>query len=122
MCPVVLTAGGRPRLAVGAPGGRRITSAVVQVLTGVADASLDLQAALDAPRIDASGAALLASEHLGAEVLERLRERGHTVVETREQHEPFLYEFSRPLGVEIAADGTRRAGVDAATTGHAAAG
>ena len=79
MCPLVLTQGGRPRLAVGAPGGRRITSAVVQVLTGVADAGLDVQAAIDAPRIDASGAALLASERLGPEVLERLRERGHTV-------------------------------------------
>ena len=122
MCPLVLTQGGRPRLAVGAPGGRRITSAVVQVLTGVADAGLDVQAAIDAPRIDASGAALLASERLGPEVLERLREHGHAVLETREQHEPFLYEFSRPAGVEIAADGTRRAGIDAGTIGHAAAG
>ena len=122
MCPLVLTCGGRPRLAIGAPGGRRITSAVVQVLTGVADAGLDVQAAIDAPRIDASGAAVLASERLGAGVLERLRGLGHAVVATREEHEPFLYEFSRPAGVEIAADGTRRAGVDPATVGHAAAG
>jgi gamma-glutamyltranspeptidase/glutathione hydrolase len=121
MGPLVLKRDGRPFLGIGAPGGRRIINALVQVVTGVVDGGLAVQDAIGAPRLDASGAALLASERLGAATLDGLRERGHDVVAVREQHEPFTYEFARPVGVEIAPDGTRRAGVDPFTVGHAAA-
>ena len=40
----------------------------------------------------------------------------------REEHEPFSYEFARPVGVEVTSDGTRRAAVDPLTVGHAVAG
>ena len=122
MGPLVLKREGRPCLAVGAPGGRRIICAVVQVVTGVVDAGLTIQEAMCAPRIDTSGTALLASERLGADTIDALRRRGHDVVAVREEHEPFSYEFARPVGVEVTADGTRRAGVDPLTVGHAVAG
>jgi gamma-glutamyltranspeptidase / glutathione hydrolase len=121
MAPVLVVDGGRARLTVGAPGGRRIIDAVVQVLVNALDRGLALQDAIGAPRVDASGAAVLASERLGEEALDGLRARGHDVVAVREQHAPFGYEFARPVGVEIAADGRRRAGVDPLTQGHAAA-
>jgi gamma-glutamyltranspeptidase / glutathione hydrolase len=121
MAPVLVVEGGRARLTVGAPGGRRIIDAVVQVLVSALDRGVALQEAIGAPRVDASGAAVLASERLGEEALEALRARGHDVVAVREQHAPFGYEFARPVGVEIAANGRRRAGIDAFTQGHAAA-
>lgn len=90
-------------------------------MTGVVDAGLDVQEAIAAPRVDASGAALLASERFGTATLDALRERGHEVVAVGEEHEPFTYEFARPVVVEVGRDGTRRAGVDPFTVGHAAA-
>ena len=120
MGPLVFKRDGRPFLAVGAPA-ERIVNALVQVVTGVVDAALALQDAISAPRIDASGAALLASERFGPDTLAALRERGHGVVAVRDQHEPFSYEFARPVGVEVARDATRRVGVDTFTQGHAAA-
>ena len=55
------------------------------------------------------------------QAVDALRARGHDVVAVREEHAPFGYEFARPVGVEIAGDGRRRAGVDPLTQGHAAA-
>jgi gamma-glutamyltranspeptidase / glutathione hydrolase len=121
MAPVLVVDGGRARLTVGAPGGRRIIDAVVQVLVGALERGLPLQEAIGAPRVDASGAAVLASERLGDDAIESLRARGHDVVAVREEHVPFGYEFARPVGVEIARDGRRRAGVDPFAQGHAAA-
>jgi gamma-glutamyltranspeptidase / glutathione hydrolase len=121
MSPLLVVDGGRARVTVGAPGGRRIIDAVAQVLVGALDRGLSLQDAIDAPRIDASGAAVLASERLGEEALAALRGRGHDVVAIREQHAPFGYELARPVGVEIAPDGTRRGAIHSLTQGHAAA-
>jgi len=120
MGPLLLARDGEPRLAVGAPGGRRIIDAVVQVVVNVVDRGMAIDDALAAPRIDASGSAVLASERLGP-VLDALRERGHEIVEVREQHAPFSYEFARPVGAEIAGGGERRASADPFTQGHAAA-
>jgi gamma-glutamyltranspeptidase/glutathione hydrolase len=121
MAPLLVVDGDRARLTVGAPGGRRIIDAVVQVVVNALDRGLTIQEAIGAPRVDASGAAVLASERLGEEALAALRARGHDVVAVREEHAPFGYEFARPVGVEIAGDGRRRAGVDPLTQGHAAA-
>jgi gamma-glutamyltranspeptidase/glutathione hydrolase len=121
MSPLLAVEDGRARVTVGAPGGRRIVDAVVQVLAGVLDRGHTLQDAIDAPRVDASGAAVLASERLGEPTLGALRDRGHAVVAVREEHVPFGYEFARPVGVEIAPDGRRSGGVDSRTQGHVAA-
>ena len=120
MGPLLLARDGEPRLAVGAPGGRRIIDAVVQVVVNAVDRGMGIEDALGAPRVDASGSKVLASERLGP-ALDALRERGHDVVAVREEHSPFSYEFARPVGAEIAADGSRRASADPFTQGHAAA-
>lgn len=121
MGPLLVVGGdGRPRLAIGAPGGRRIIDAVVQVVVNVLDRKLSIEDAIGTPRVDASGAAVLASDRLDG-ALDALRSRGHNVVPVREQHAPFGYELARPVGVEIAGDGSRRAGADPLTQGHAAA-
>jgi gamma-glutamyltranspeptidase / glutathione hydrolase len=121
MGPLLAVRDGRARLAVGAPGGRRIIDAVVQVIANALDRGMAIEDALAAPRIDASGSTVLASERLGADALDGLRASGHRVVPVREQHAPFGYEFARPVGVEVGGDGSRRAAADPFTQGHAAA-
>ena len=120
MGPLLVTRDGQPRLAVGAPGGRRIIDAVVQVVVNAIDRGMGIEDALGAPRIDASGSAVLVSERL-RDAMGALREHGHDVVAVHEQHLPHSYEFARPVGAEIAADGTRRASADPFGQGHAAA-
>ena len=54
MSPIILKDGGRPWLAAGASGGRRILAAVAQVMTFIADFGMDLETAAHYPRIDVS--------------------------------------------------------------------
>jgi gamma-glutamyltranspeptidase/glutathione hydrolase len=56
MVPVLAFKGGEPCLALGAPGGRKIVSAIPQVLSNPTDMRLPLQTAIEAPRLHAEGA------------------------------------------------------------------
>ena len=82
---------GQPFLTVGAPGGRRVITAVVQVLLNVIEFGMDIQDAIAAPRIHIEGSdpkvpggklvrRLLADWRLPAGVVENLEQRGHEVV------------------------------------------
>jgi len=51
MTPTILTRDGKFFMAVGAPGGSRIISAVLQVILNVVDFGMNAQDAVDAPRI-----------------------------------------------------------------------
>jgi gamma-glutamyltranspeptidase / glutathione hydrolase len=53
MAPTMVLAagGGAPRLVLGSAGSNRIRSAILQVVLGVLDHGLDVQAAIDAPRV-----------------------------------------------------------------------
>ena len=79
MCPVVVRdeqGGGRPVLAAGASGGRRILAAVVQVLA-FADAGMTPDAAAHQPRIDVSDAETVhADARLPRNVLDALAAEG----------------------------------------------
>ncbi len=51
MTPTIVMKDGKPVLVVGTPGGARIITTVLQVIVNVIDYGMDLQAAVDAPRI-----------------------------------------------------------------------
>jgi len=51
MAPTMVLADGGPRLVLGSAGSNRIRSAILQVIVGVLDHGLDVQAAIDAPRV-----------------------------------------------------------------------
>jgi gamma-glutamyltranspeptidase/glutathione hydrolase len=51
MAPTMVLAEGGPRLVLGSAGSNRIRSAILQVVIGVLDRGLDVQAAIDAPRV-----------------------------------------------------------------------
>jgi gamma-glutamyltranspeptidase / glutathione hydrolase len=51
MCPTIVTLFGKPVLVTGSPGGRTIINTVLQVILNRIDFEMDLQAAVDAPRL-----------------------------------------------------------------------
>ncbi|HET9298896.1 MAG TPA: gamma-glutamyltransferase [Candidatus Polarisedimenticolaceae bacterium] len=84
MCPTIVERPGasRPLLALGSPSGSRIVSAVVQTILNVVDFKMELQEAVDAPRIHHQWLPdVLYHEPRGvpADVAAALRARGHTL-------------------------------------------
>ena len=84
MCPTIVERAGaaRPLLALGSPSGSRIVSAVVQTIVNVVDFGMELQEAVDAPRIHHQWLPdVLYHEPRGlpADVAAALRARGHTL-------------------------------------------
>lgn len=120
MGPMIVTRNGRALAALGAPGGRRIIHAVVQVLLNIVERGLCAEDAVAAPRVDASGSTLLASERLAGAVA-ALAEAGVPVALVADQHEPFGYELARPVVALRDGEGRTSAAIDPFTRGVAAA-
>ena len=117
MLPVILREDGRPVLAAGASGGRRILAAVMQMASFVAGFGMDLTAASLHPRIDVSDPALVhADQRLSAEVLQALRAQGP--VELME-HGVLPVNFACP-NLIISRDGLRSGVTDAMSPWSAA--
>lgn len=117
MGPLLITRGGTPVAAIGAPGGRRIINAVVQIAINLVERGMSAEDSLHAPRIDASGAGLLASERLAPFIGEL---RGSTQL-VSEQHEGYSYELARPVIAVQDANGATSAAADPFSQGHAVA-
>jgi gamma-glutamyltranspeptidase/glutathione hydrolase len=97
--PTLVLQDGRPRMAVGAPGGRRIISAVVQGLVNMLDFRLGVQAAVSRPRIHCEGRLTEVDGRFDARVVETLREMGHDV-KLQHEHES-SFRFARPSGIRL---------------------
>ena len=110
MVPALAFRRGEPYLTVGAPGGRKIVSAIPQVIANIADGKCSLQQAIEAPRVHAEGPVLEVDDRVGPRALDGLRKRGHEVVPRRETYSTLR--FSRPIGIRVAAKGLE-AGLDA---------
>jgi len=81
LSPCLVLAGGRPRLAVGSPGGDAQVQSVCQVLVNLLDHGLDVQPAIEAPRWRSQDDGDLAVEtRIPTAVLEALAARGHRIV------------------------------------------
>jgi gamma-glutamyltranspeptidase/glutathione hydrolase len=118
MSPLLLRAPDGRRIALGAPGARRIISALTQVVSGIVDRGLTVQEAIEAPRLDASEGTLLVSDRMPADLRAAL---GDETLPIREEHAPFTYDLARPAGIEVLPDGSRRGGVTALNTGYVGA-
>jgi gamma-glutamyltranspeptidase/glutathione hydrolase len=111
MSPLVVLRDGRPLLAVGAAGGRKIIHAVARIVSNVIDHGLGIQDAIAAPRIDCSGASVLVNARYPADVVTGLKRRGHRVEVGEESF--FRYPFATALGVLVDEEsGSIRGGVD----------
>ena len=96
---IVLNPAGRPILALGAPGGRRIISAIVQSIVNFLDFGMGVQDAVTAPRIHSEGPLTQAEARLGRAVLDDLAARGHRLKVIDENYATFS--FARPNGIAI---------------------
>jgi gamma-glutamyltranspeptidase/glutathione hydrolase len=80
MSPTIVSEGGRPVLAVGLPGGVRITTSVMQALVNWIDHRMSLQEAVEAPRIWTQGQELEMERGVPDAVRAAVAVRGHAVV------------------------------------------
>jgi gamma-glutamyltranspeptidase / glutathione hydrolase len=97
MAPVLVNRDGRCLLAIGAMGGRRILSAVPQIISNVVDHGMDMQAAITAPRLDFSTRMLQISNRIDTSTLVQLRRMGHPVQAMEE--DVLTFDFASPVGV-----------------------
>ena len=106
MSPLLATDGtGRPVLAMGASGGRRILASVFQMLAYVAGFGMDPQAAAHYPRLDVSGPeGSTADRRLPAATLEGLSALGTVEIV---EHAVLPVNFACPNLIIIGPDGTR---------------
>ncbi len=119
MVPVLAFKRGRPYLAAGAPGGRRIISAIPQVIANFADGTRSAQAAIEAPRVHIEGGALDVDARVGARAVRDLARRGYQLVEREETYAGSF--FAKPVAIRLTRRGLE-AGLDplrpAAAAGH----
>jgi gamma-glutamyltranspeptidase/glutathione hydrolase len=109
MVPVLAFRRGAPYLALGAPGGRRIISAIPQVLANLVDSGASLQAAVDTPRVHQEGEELMVDDRVGERVLAGLRRLGHRVTPQSETYA--TSSFAKPVGIRVTKPGLE-AGLD----------
>jgi gamma-glutamyltranspeptidase/glutathione hydrolase len=119
MVPVLGFKKGKPYFTVGAPGGRRIVSAIPQVIATMIDSGCDLQAAIEAPRLHAESGETLVDGRVGDKALTALGRLGHRVGPREETYATL--NFAKPVGVRVGRRGLE-AGLDAlrpaAAAGH----
>jgi gamma-glutamyltranspeptidase/glutathione hydrolase len=79
MAPMMVTEGGAVRLALGLPGALRIFPSAFQAIVNWIDHRMDVQEAVEAPRIWTEGGALELEPAYSNATAEALAQRGHTV-------------------------------------------
>ncbi len=109
MVPALGFRRGEPYLAVGAPGGRKIISAIPQVIANMVDLGDGPQAAIEAPRLHTEGGDLWVDDRVGEASLNALTRMGHPVVP--KPTDPGTLYFSRPVAIRVTKKGLE-AGLD----------
>ncbi|MEA2663013.1 MAG: hypothetical protein QOH08_2585 [Chloroflexota bacterium] len=110
IAPMLLLRGGTPLVATGAPGGRRIMSAMLHVVTNLVDWAQPPQQAVNGPRSHCEGEALLVDTRVPQATRDALAAMGHTVTPKLETFASS--HFARPSAV-LARGAELRAGVGA---------
>jgi len=97
--PTLVFDGEGPLMALGAPGGRKVITAVLQIILNVLDYELGMQEAISAPRIHCETGPVHADVRLPGDTIQGLCEIGHEVL-LREESFLSSY-FGRPNGILI---------------------
>jgi gamma-glutamyltranspeptidase/glutathione hydrolase len=113
--PTILSKDGRPRIAVGAPGGPRIPGAIAQVLVAHLVYGLSPQRATEVPRIFQQADVAYIDDRVASEVVDELAKAGRRVEAIPEG--PFVSNFGRPGIISINDEGTMHGGVDSSRLG-----
>jgi gamma-glutamyltranspeptidase/glutathione hydrolase len=102
MTPTFVFDKGRLRVVVGAPGGTKIVTAILQVLVNVIDHQMSPVEAVSAPRIDFQGDLVQAEGRIPLIVCEALEKRGHRVNRRTLNYDSY---FARPQLIVAESDG-----------------
>jgi len=103
MAPTVVVKNGKPFMIVGSPGGGTIITTVFQVITNVIDFKMNIQEAVDAPRVHHQwlpDTLYYESRGLPRDVVDNLISRGHNVAErsgTQGEAEAILIDLEKGL-------------------------
>ncbi|HEY0279098.1 MAG TPA: gamma-glutamyltransferase [Solirubrobacterales bacterium] len=108
-CPAILTRDGELAGAVGATGGRRIISAVAQIVDSIT-AGMDAQDAVDRPRLHCEGETVDCDGRMDDTAIAALRAAGESVAVIEEL--ALTWNFARANAITVAKDGVRTAGLD----------
>ncbi len=99
MAPFLVTREGRPVLAIGAPGARRVITGVMQGIHNVLEHGLPVQAAVERPRVHCETDTTFVDTRFPAAVLARLEAMGHRLWRIEETFA--ASNFARPVGVQV---------------------
>ncbi|HKW94938.1 MAG TPA: gamma-glutamyltransferase, partial [Methylomirabilota bacterium] len=97
MVPALGFRRGEPYLTVGAPGGRKIVSAIPQVIANIVDGGDSPQEAIDAPRLHTEGGEVWVDDRVGERSLAALLKMGHDVVPKHPTYGTIY--FARPVAI-----------------------
>lgn len=82
-CPVIILKDGLPWAAVGTPGGHTITQNMQQIIFNLIDNGMDMQNAIDAPKVSfAEPDKLLVDNSMPENIVQHLTSKGHNIVRT----------------------------------------
>jgi len=97
VCPVILLKNGEPFMAVGAPGGRAIQTSIVQTIVNVINFGMDIQSAIEAPRITREVGEIQVDNRFSEEVRTNLEKMGHQIAYLDKE----IGNWARPVGIVV---------------------
>ncbi|MEZ4626133.1 MAG: gamma-glutamyltransferase [Thermomicrobiales bacterium] len=108
--PTLVLEDGMPKLAIGSPGGRRVITAVAQVMLNILDYGLGPQEAITAPRVHSEGSVVEYDTRIPSDSISKLEAIGHVL--TPQETTAARIAFARPNAVVVDHEaGVLRAGV-----------
>ena len=99
MAPTIVLRDGRPWVTIGAPGGRKIVTGVLQGIVNLVDYGLGPQASVAAPRVHSEGPTTLVDSRLPEGTIERLRAMGQEVQVVEETYA--ATNFARLVAIQV---------------------
>ncbi len=117
MTPTLVFDRGRLRVCIGAPGGTKIVTGILQVLVNILDHEMSPDEAVSAPRIDFQGDIVQAEARIPRVVCEGLQEHGYRVNRRTLNYDSY---FARPQVIVAEADGFLHGASDPRKDGGAA--
>jgi gamma-glutamyltranspeptidase / glutathione hydrolase len=117
MVPTIVFSADRLRAVVGAPGGTKIVTAVLQTLLNVIDHGMTPVEAVSAPRVDYQAETVQAEGRVPAQVIDGLRAAGYAVNRRPQNYDWY---FANAQLIVVDPDGTLRGASDPRKDGGAA--
>jgi gamma-glutamyltranspeptidase/glutathione hydrolase len=84
-------------MAVGAPGGRAIQTSILQTIINVIDFEMDIQSAIEAPRITREIGEIQMDNRYQKSVCDELRKMGHDIAYIDKE----IGNWARPVGITV---------------------